>query len=89
MNNFDKGLRASIDRASRIDPAVKPLAAELQTLLAGVVGKGKLPTEALPADRAGAAETEIKRFKPASEIADSVGLRPVLGWLIDPSTRPR
>jgi hypothetical protein len=84
-----KGLQTSITRAGRIDPAVTPLAAELLTLLAAVVGKGTLPTEALPAGRATAATKEIKRFKPASEITDSVALRPVLGWLIDPTTRPR
>lgn len=87
-----KGLLSSIKRATKVDTAVGPPAKELLALLDAVFGTGgvKVPTGALPKDRASAAATELRRVKAerTSQIVDSVGAYPLLGWLLDPATRP-
>jgi hypothetical protein len=83
-----KGLARSIAKATKVDPAVGPLAKELLALLDTLFGKGKAATDAVPADRYKAAAAEVARFKSTSHIEDSVALYPLLGWLIDPATRP-
>jgi hypothetical protein len=83
-----KALLTSIKKATAVDPAVGPPAKELLALLDAVFGKGGLPTDALSKDRAAAAGTELKRVKSASQILDSVGIYPQLGWLLDPAGRP-
>jgi hypothetical protein len=84
-----KGLAKSIAKATKVDPSVAPLAKELLALLDGIFGKGKLAGETLAADRSKAATAEVARFHGASHIEDSVAIHPQLGWLIDPSSRPR
>lgn len=83
-----KGLLASIARATKADKTVGPLAQELLALLDAVYGKRKSPTGPLPKDRSAAATTELRRVAAASQIVDSIAAYPLLGWLIDPNTRP-
>ena len=83
-----KALLASIKKATAVDPAVGPPAKELQALLDAIFGKGRMPSDALSKDRATAAGGELKRVKSASQILDSVGIYPQLGWLLDPVGRP-
>ena len=83
-----KALLASIKKATAVDPAVGPPAKDLQALLDAIFGKGRMPSDALSKDRATAAGGELKRVKSASQILDSVGIYPQLGWLLDPVGRP-
>ena len=83
-----KALLTSIKKATAVDRAVGPPAKELLALLDAVFGKGGMPNDALSKDRAAAAGTELKRVKSASQILDSVGIYPQLGWLLDPAGRP-
>jgi hypothetical protein len=84
------GLAASIARAAKADPAVGPLGKELLALLPVLLGGRALPPVRLPQDRASAAVTDLARVKPVAPVEQSAAgsAYPLLGWLLDPDSRP-
>lgn len=84
-----KGFQAAIARATRADRRVAAPARELLALLGAFLGKGVLPTRALPAARATAAATELGRETGVSNIEDTLVTSPLLDWLVNPANRPK
>jgi Domain of unknown function (DUF4157) len=84
-----KGLRASIARAEKVDPAIHALGAELLAMLDALYGKGSMPAKTLPKDRTDAAEQELAGLSVVSPVEDSDHeLYPQLHYLLHPDARP-
>ena len=82
-----KGFRKAIDRAVKVDPAVKEPAEELLKLLRGAA-KAALPAKGPPETRVKTAKFELGRIKPVSNVEETAATSRLLEWLIDPDTRP-
>jgi len=82
------GLKKSIEKFKKIDPAVETPANELLVLLGDFFTKGALPKKALPSKEAGLAEKELARGTGVSKVEDTIMSGTPLEWLLKPETRP-
>ena len=85
-----RGLEKAIQRATKIDPAVKKPAQDLIDLLDDLLSSSKLPTRTVPAARTSAARKELGRVGRPSDVETTLTQRAdePLGWLLEPRNRP-